>query len=255
MENRPILLVLGGTTEATALVERVTPRVGEDLDLVVSFAGRTTRPSAPAGTVRVGGFGGIDGLEAYLRATPVSLVIDALHPFAAVMPFHAAEACRRVGVPLLKLQRPPWAAAQGDQWIPVPDMSAAAKEVRAYAPRHVLLTIGRQELDPFRAIVGPTFVVRSIEQADLSGSWTAIELLDRGPFHLDIERRLLRTEAIDLLVTKNSGGEATAPKLTAARELALPVVMVQRPVMPPVTSVSTVDETVAWIDARVQTFG
>ncbi|MGN6694417.1 MAG: precorrin-6A/cobalt-precorrin-6A reductase, partial [Aquihabitans sp.] len=113
MDRRPTLLVLGGTTEATALVRRLAPHVGRELDLVTSFAGRTTRPTAPAGSVRIGGFGGADGLAAFLRSNPVDLVVDALHPFAAIMPFHAAEACERTGTDLVKLQRPPWTPNEG----------------------------------------------------------------------------------------------------------------------------------------------
>lgn len=252
MDRRPTLLVLGGTTEAVQLAQRLAPQVGPHLDLITSFAGRTARPTAPAGTVRVGGFGGVDGLAAYLRATPVDLVVDALHPFAAVMPFHAAEACARAGVDLLKLQRPPWTPVAGDRWIEVADAGAAAEAVRHAAGRRVLLTIGRQELGPFRSITGPAFLVRSIEATDLAGAWTAVELLGRGPFPLEDERKLLRTEEIDLVVTKNSGGAATAAKLTAARERATPVVVVQRPATPSVPLVETVDEALAWIGERVQ---
>ncbi|HWJ60407.1 MAG TPA: cobalt-precorrin-6A reductase [Acidimicrobiales bacterium] len=255
MDRRPTLLVLGGTTEATQLVTRLAPFVGDQLDLVVSFAGRTARPTAPAGTVRVGGFGGVDGLEAYLRSTPVDLVVDALHPFAAVMPFHAAAACERAGIEVLKLQRPPWTVTAGDRWIEVADVPAAADAVRREAPGRVLLTIGRQGLEPFRSITGPTFLVRSIEPPDLSGAWSAEPRLDRGPFDVAGERELLQREAIDLLVAKNSGGTATAAKLTAARERAVPVVVVQRPPVPSVPTVSGVDDAVAWVVGRVQAPG
>ncbi len=255
MRRLPTVLVLGGTTEATALIEALAPRIGRDLDVVVSFAGRTTRPTAPAGTVRIGGFGGVDGLAEYLSSTPVDVAVDALHPFAAVMPCNAAEACRAVGVDLLRLQRPSWSTTDGDDWAPVADMSEASAEVALRSPQRVLLTIGRQELDPFRPIVGPTFLVRSIEPPDLDGAWAAVSILDRGPFHLEGERDLLARGSVDLLVTKNSGGTATAAKLTAARELGVPVVMVERPPKPPVPTVSSVDEAIAWIDERVHTAG
>ena len=246
------MLVLGGTTEATQLVEALAPHLGEHLDLVTSFAGRTAHPTAPAGRVRLGGFGGTDGLEAYLRSARVDLVVDALHPFAAVMPFHAAEACARAGIERLKLQRPPWTPVDGDRWIEVADMGAAADAVRRSGAERVLLTIGRQELDPFRSVAGTVFVVRSIEPADLGGSWTAVERLDRGPFPIEAERALLETERIDLVVTKNSGGPATAAKLAAAREQAIPVVVVRRLPVPPGPIVTTVDGALAWIGERVQ---
>lgn len=255
MDRRPTLLVLGGTTEATQLITRLAPHVGRNLDLVVSFAGRTARPSAPAGELRIGGFGGAEGLASYLRETPIDLVVDALHPFASVMPFHAATACEAVGRPLIKLQRPPWRPVDGDRWIEVPDMTAAAAAVVDAGATRVLLTIGRQELDPFRSIAGPTFVVRSIEPADLAGAWRTVERLDRGPFDLAAERSLLDAEAIDLVVAKNSGGAATESKLVAARERGIPVVLVQRPPVPEVATVTSVDEAFGWVERRVQLAG
>ncbi|HMQ25701.1 MAG TPA: cobalt-precorrin-6A reductase [Acidimicrobiales bacterium] len=251
MDRRPKLLVLGGSAEATALIARLAPRVGRDLDLTVSFAGRTKHPTAPAGEIRVGGFGGAEGLERYLRAERVDVLIDALHPFAGAMPFHARSACTNAGVALLKLQRPPWAPTSGDLWIDVADMEEATEVVRSLAPRRVLLTIGRQELEPFRSVLGPRFLVRSIEPPDLAGPWAAIELLDRGPFSLDHERELLRTEGIDLVVTKNSGGRATSAKLAAARERQAPVVLVRRPPMPDTPTVPSVDEAVVWLDRQL----
>lgn len=245
------IVVFGGTTEATALVTALAPRVGTDIDLEVSFAGRTAAPTAPAGRVRIGGFGGTDGLVDHLRANGVRAVVDALHPFASVMPFHLADACAQLDVPLLKLQRAAWAPVAGDHWIEVGDMTDAATAVTALAPDRVLLTIGRQELDPFRPIAGPSFVVRSIEPPDLAGAWSASALLDRGPFTVEGELDLLRAEAIDVLVTKNSGGAATASKLAATRELGLPVVMVERPPMPPAERVESVDAALAWIDGQL----
>lgn len=255
VHRRPTILLLGGTTEATALADALGPRVGVDLDLIVSFAGRTARPTAPAGQVRVGGFGGVSGLVDHLRSAPVDVVVDALHPFAAVMPFHAAKACHQVGLPLLKLQRPAWIPSPQDRWTEVADMSRAAGAVRGQRAKRVLLTIGRQELDPFRGIEGPTFLVRSIEAPDLAGAWAATARLDRGPFTEDGERDLFEAERSDLLVTKNSGGAATAPKLAAARDLAITVVMVERPPRPDVPTVASVEQALAWLDAQVQAPG
>lgn len=243
----PRVLLLAGTTEATAIARLLGEQPSGTVDLIVSFAGRTAAPAAPSGTVRVGGFGGVDGLAAYLAEERIDAVVDALHPFAAVMPFHAADACTRIGIPRLKVVRPAWSPVDGDRWLPVASVPDAAALVAVRARDRVLLTIGRQEIDPFRSIAGPTFVVRTIEPVDLAGAWSAEPLLARGPFTVDDETALLQRERIDLLVTKNSGGTATAAKLDAARALDLPVVVVDRPPLPEGPTVTTPETAVAWL--------
>lgn len=260
MIPKATVLLLGGSTEASAISRMLGERASAvpgaiGVDLITSFAGRTRSPTVPFGSVRIGGFGGIDGLVDHLRGNRVIAVIDALHPFASVMAFHASEACARVGLPLLKVQRPPWTSGPDDRWIEVDDMGDVRRAIDRVDPRRVLLSIGRQELDPFRDIVGPTFLVRSIEPADLHGSWDATALLDRGPFTESGERTLLERERIDLLVTKNSGGTATAPKLAAAAALAIPVAVLRRPPVPDVRTVPTVGEALAWLDGVLQVSG
>ncbi len=243
----PRVLLLAGTTEATAIARVLGEQPPGTVDLIVSFAGRTAAPTAPSGTVRVGGFGGVDGLAAFLADQRIDAVVDALHPFAAVMPFQAAEACERAGIPRVKVVRPPWSPVDGDRWLPVASVADAAALVAVRPRDRVLLTIGRQEIDPFRTLAGPTFVVRTIEPVDLGGTWTAQPLLARGPFSVDDETALLERERIDLLVTKNSGGTATAAKLDAARALGLPVVVVDRPPVPDGPMAPTPEAAVGWL--------
>lgn len=243
------VLLLGGTSEAAALAAELA-RDGQ-VELIVSLAGRTTRPMVRAGQLRTGGFGGVDGLAGYLVHDAINLVVDATHPFAAVMPFNAAHACQRVGMPLLKLCRPAWTPCPGDRWLGVPDLDTAAATLVARGARRVFLTTGRQELDPFRGLRGITFVVRAIEPPDLRGFHAATAVVARGPFHLDDELTALRQHAIDTLVTKNSGGSATSAKLEAARELGIEVVMVDRPSMPVVALVDSVDEARLWISQQL----
>ena len=247
------ILVLGGSTEASELIHLMCANA-PDIELVLSFAGRTsTRNAAPPGVdVRVGGFGGIDGLTNHLRTGSYTAMIDATHPFAARMPFNAAAACASVGIPLLRLARDAWAAQQGDQWIPAVSMPDAAQRVKDNGARRVLLTIGRQELQPFGQC-DAEFVVRSIDPPDPAVLPDATVLLARAPFTLDGEIAVLRTHRIDLVVAKNSGGTATRPKLDAARQLAIPVVMVARPPAPPVESVATAEAAMIWLADHIGT--
>ena len=220
--------------------------------LTVSFAGRTrTRVDMP-GAVRVGGFGGIDGLVEYLRATRVDVLVDATHPFAATMPHHAAEACRVAGVAGVRVCRPPWTATDGDHWHTVDDLDAAATAIESLGARRVFLTTGRQELAPFARLGEVWFLVRAIDPPDPMPLQHATVILDRGPFAVDAERRLLLDHEIDLVVSKNSGGSATAAKLEAARELDLPLVMVDRPPPAGLPTVETTADALAWFDALVQ---
>ncbi len=246
------VLLLAGTSEASKLAEELARE--RRVHLTVSLAGRTSRPTiAPHTRLRIGGFGGVDGLREYLRHEAIDAVVDATHPFAAVMPFHVAEACEQTGVPLLKLYRPAWTSGTGDRWIRVSDLAEAAASLVSHAARRVFLTTGRQELEPFRSLRDVTFVVRSVEPPDLRGFEAATPLLMRGPFDLARERLILEQHRIDTLVTKNSGGAAAEPKLHAARELGLAVVMVERPPIPCVPTVPSVAEALSWLTERVGT--
>jgi precorrin-6A/cobalt-precorrin-6A reductase len=222
------VLILGGTTEATAIARALAGDAR--FAPVLSLAGRTRAPVPPPIPWRIGGFGGADGLAAYLRRERIAALIDATHPFAARMKTNATQGAAMAGVPRVAVLRPPWQARDGDQWTEVADMAQAFAALGPL-PRRVFLAIGRQELAAF----GPAhaYLVRSVDPPDpavLPPQATLIAA--RGPFAEDAERALLLRHRIEVLVTKNAGGDATAGKLAAARGLGLPVVMVARPAPP-----------------------
>ena len=240
----PVLL-LGGTAEAYELAERLHRTDG--LRLISSLAGRTLNPRQPAGEVRVGGFGGVDGLENYLRDQRIAAIIDATHPFAARMGWNAAAAAQRTGIPVLRLARPAWVPVPGDHWQSVEDWPQAA-ELLNHKPHRVLLTIGRQELAHFTGLDRCWFLIRAVDPSPLLSSFAQAEqILARGPFSLEDERRLLRHHRIDTIVCKNSGGTATDAKLTAARELGVNIIMHQRPARPPTECAASTDEAMSWV--------
>lgn len=245
------VLILGGTTEASELARQLSAR--PNLEVETSFAGRTTGPRAAAGRTRVGGFGGEAGLAAYLRSAGVDILIDATHPLAKRMRWNAFDAASAVGIPRLRVERPPWTAGPGDRWTAVGDLRAASEIARRYS--RVLLTTGRIELEPFTQCVHTWFLIRSIEPPVPQPLRDALVVLDRGPFTEAGERALLIEHQIDLIVTKNSGGDATVAKLAAARELGLPVAMVERPPNPRGAIVETVAEAMIWTGQRVEEFG
>jgi len=239
------LLILGGTGEAAALAARAA--LVPQLRVITSLAGRTSAPLAPKGERRRGGFGGADGLAAYLRDAAVDLVVDASHPFAAVISRHAEEACARAGKPRLVLARPPWQRQSGDCWIEVDDLAGAAAALPGLA-RRVFLSVGRQELRTFAAVRDCWFLVRLIEPPRAALPLAEAEIVTgRGPFTVEDERQLMTSRRIEALVSKNSGGDATYAKIAAARELGLPVVMVRRPPPPPGEIVEAVEAALDWI--------
>ncbi|NNN34804.1 cobalt-precorrin-6A reductase [Streptomyces sp. S3(2020)] len=243
------VLILGGTTEARRLAELLYATPG--LDLTSSLAGRVAGPRLPPGGVRVGGFGGAEGLTAWLREHAVDALVDATHPFAGSMSFHAAWAATTAQVPLLALRRPGWAPVPGDQWYQADSLEAAAELLPLYG-RRAFLTTGRTGLAAFAHLDEMWFLVRSVDAPEPPYPSRMEVLLDRGPFPLDGERELLRRHRIDVLVTKDSGGGATAPKLTAAREAGVPVVVVRRPPVPEgVAAVSGPEEAAHWIRKRL----
>jgi precorrin-6A/cobalt-precorrin-6A reductase len=242
------VLVLGGTSEARALARQLDGRPA--VRVVSSLAGRVSRPALPAGEVRVGGFGGADGLAAWAGAEGVGAVVDATHPFAQTISANAAAACARAGLPLLRLARPAWTARPGDDWRPADSLQEAAALLPGLGSR-VFLTTGRQGLSVFAPIEELWFLIRCVDPP--SGAMPARRevLLARGPYERAAERALMQRFGVDVLVTKNSGGPLTEGKLDAARDLGLPVVMVARPApVPGVASVADVGGAVGWVLAR-----
>jgi precorrin-6A/cobalt-precorrin-6A reductase len=239
-------LILGGTTEGRLLAAACAGRPA--VVTISSLAGRTNDPLIPAGELRVGGFGGVEGLVAYLRAERIDAVVDATHTFARRMTEHAVEACAVVGVPLLILRRPGWTEQPGDAWHRVPSMAAAA-ELLPRLGRRIFLTTGRQEIAAFAELGELWFLARSVEPPEPPMPRRLEVLLDRGPFTVEGERALLAAHHIDVLVSKDSGGAAA--KLAAARALAVPVVLVDRPAPPPVPTVATVGEAVDWLRTTI----
>ncbi len=221
----PRILILGGTSEASRLATILWDR---NLSVISSLAGRVIRPALPPGVVRIGGFGGIDGLTTYLEQEAIQVVIDVTHPFASRMSCNAEVACRTLNIPLISFERPPWKPHRDDHWLHVPDMRSAALLVDTNYSR-VFLSIGRQELDVFSGCRQAWFLVRSIDKPENMMPPRSKLILERGPFNLDAERQLLRDESIDVVVSKNSGATATYPKIEAARELDIPIVMIDRP--------------------------
>jgi precorrin-6A/cobalt-precorrin-6A reductase len=246
--DRPAhLLILGGTGEAGALAAAVLARFGDAVAVTTSLAGRTTQPKLPAGAVRRGGFGGAAALASYLAAERVTAVIDATHPFAAQISAQAVEASATAGVPRLRLERPPWLRHPDDRWIEVDGVAAAAAALPALG-RRAFLTIGHRGLDAFAGLPGMHFLVRLVEAPGRTLPLPSAELLlGRGPFTLPEERLILERHGIDMLVTKASGGAATAAKLEAARERGLPVVMLRRPPPPPGARVLGVAAALDWL--------
>ncbi|MET9799684.1 cobalt-precorrin-6A reductase [Streptomyces sp. NPDC006368] len=241
------LLILGGTTEARRLAEAVHGTVR----VTSSLAGRVAAPRLPPGEVRIGGFGGAEGLARWLREHRVDAVIDATHPFADTISSNAARAAAAVHVPLLVLRRPGWAPVEGDDWHPVDTLTEAADVARSLG-RRVFLTTGRMGLASFAHVTDAWFLVRSVDPPEPPHPPHMRVLLDRGPFTLDGERALLRDHAVDVLVTKDSGGAATAPKLRAAREAGIPVVLLRRPPLPAdVPAAETVEEATEWVTRLV----
>jgi precorrin-6A/cobalt-precorrin-6A reductase len=234
------LLILGGTSDAIALVKQAAQL--PHLEVITSLAGRTQNASAP-GTVRVGGFGGATGLANYLRDRSIDLLIDATHPFAAQITWNGAIAAQQAGTPHLMLVRPAWEKTEGDRWIEVASNAAAAQVLPA---QRIFLTIGRQELSTFAALTQYWFLMRMIDPPEAPIPPGEI-LLDRGPFSLENERHLLQKYDVGAIVSKNSGGDATYAKIIAAREMNLAIVMVQRPVMPVGEVVTQVEDALSWI--------
>lgn len=217
------------------------------MDAVFSYAGRTDAPVAQPLPMRVGGFGGVAGLADYLRREGITHVVDATHPFAAQMSRNAIAACTETGTPLIALERAPWQAQAGDDWRHVADMDAAVAALPD-DPARVFLAIGKQTLAPFAAKPQHHYLLRLVDPPEAPPPLpSATVVIDRGPFDAAADTALLREHGITHIVAKNAGGAGAEAKLIAARALRLPVILIDRPVLPPRRVVATVDGVMAWI--------
>ena len=237
------ILVLGGTRDALELAALLH---GQGFSVTTSLAGVTANPATPMGALRVGGFGGLDGLIAYARN--FDLIADATHPFAAKISAHGHAAAAALRIPYARLERPEWVREEGDHWTPVPTIAAAATVIPAASP--VLLTIGRKELAPFLARGDLTGIIRMIEEPACAIPASFTLLRAKPPFTLESEIALITNHGIKTLVTKNAGGAHTSAKITAARQTATPVIMIARPEKPAAQTLATAEEFAALIAAR-----
>ncbi len=240
------VLILGGTTEARRLAERLAPR--RDLDVRLSLAGRTSNPVPHPVPLRIGGFGGAEGLAEYLRDERIDRLVDATHPYAAQMSANAAHAAALARVGLLALRRPAWQLVAGDRWTEVADANLAARAL-GEAPRRVFLALGRNEIAPFAGAPQHFYLVRSVDAVEPPLAVPhATYIRARGPFAEADDRALLAAHEIDVVVSKNSGGTAAYGKIAAARALGIEVILLRRPALPEVANVETIEEVVAWLD-------
>jgi precorrin-6A/cobalt-precorrin-6A reductase len=240
------VLILGGTGEARSLASRLA---GNGYDVITSLAGDTKTFRSPEGKLRVGNFGGIEGLERFLKRENVRLVADVTHPFAARISANGFAAACAMGIDYLRLERPPWRPHEGDNWTMAADISEAARLVPRKAA--VFLTIGRKHIRYFTDRVDLAGLIRSIEAPDepVPKCWTLV--LARPPFTVESEMALIGKHGLTLLVSKNSGGEQTAAKLIAARLLSLPVIMIERPAKPEARIAASVDAMVQLITQSI----
>jgi precorrin-6A/cobalt-precorrin-6A reductase len=241
----PVLL-LGGTAEARALAAALHPRVS----IVSSLAGRVPDPALPVGSVRIGGFGGVEGLSAWLQDNGIDAVVDATHPFAATITANAVAACERQRIPYLMLARPAWDPGQS---IRVKSDAEAAKAVAKHDYSRVFLTTGRSGVAAFNRSTA-WFLIRVVTPPDPAALPARHEVVQsRGPYRYADECELMLRHRIDVLVTKNSGGELTRSKLMAAEDLGIDVVMIDRPAVPTeVPKVATAADAVDWVIRAIQ---
>ncbi|MEJ2410200.1 MAG: cobalt-precorrin-6A reductase [Novosphingobium sp.] len=244
----PDVLVLGGTTEASALARMLAER---GIAATLSYAGRTEHPREQPVSTRIGGFGGPDGLARYLQEAGITHLVDATHPFAATMSANAIAAARQTGVPYIALTRAEWQPVEGDRWTCVADIASAVAAL-SVPPRRILLALGRMHVAAFAAQPQHDYLLRFVDRPAQPPPLPRHSLVvDRGPFTVEGDRALLQRHGIDLVVSKNAGGKGAEAKVIAARELGLPVLMIDRPFIAERREVHRPDEVLAWLGHAV----
>ncbi len=238
------ILILGGTSESRELATALDAR--SDVAVTLSLAGRTAHPRPQGVPTRIGGFGGAEGLARFIAAENVGILIDATHPYADRISANAHWAARETGVPFLALRRAPWQALPGDRWTSVETIEEAASALGS-DPVRVFLALGRKDIMPFAHAPQHTYLVRSVDPIDPPLPVPdATYVTARGPFNEAQDRVMLERHNIEIIVSKNSGGDASYGKIAAARALQIPVVMIGRPALPEAPSANTVEQALAW---------
>ncbi|RUR40971.1 cobalt-precorrin-6A reductase [Vreelandella populi] len=239
------VLILGGTSEASVLASAISER---EIPAIFSYAGRVKAPKAQPLPTRVGGFGGVAGLVAFIKQNQITHIVDATHPFASQMSRNVLNAAMQTGVPAIALTRPAWAPSAHDNWQSVASIEEAVRALECL-PQRVLLAIGRMHLAAFAAQPQHHYVLRLVDEPTASPPLPSFTTtVDRGPFTLEGDLALLKTQRIERIVCKNAGGNGASSKLEAARTLGLPVVMIERPALPARHEVHSVDEVLAWLE-------
>ncbi|MFN3208636.1 MAG: cobalt-precorrin-6A reductase [Roseovarius sp.] len=239
----PTVLLLGGTTEAMQMGQALA---AQGVRATISLAGRVKTPAEQPLPVRIGGFGGVDGLVDHLKAQGVTHVIDATHPFAAQMSANAVAACDALDLPLLALTRAPWQAGAEDRWTHVSDIEGAVAALAGPA-RRVFLALGRMNLPAFAAQPQHDYLLRLVDAPDRVPLPKAQVVVDRGPFEVEGDLELMRAHGTEMVVSKNAGGTGAQAKIIAARQLGLPVVMIDRPAIPARAEAHSVEEVLCWL--------
>ncbi len=246
LKGRGNLLVLGGTGDAVKFVEKFS-QLCPEINIETSLAGRTKQPQNLVGSVRIGGFGGVDGLANYLIEKKIDYLIDITHPCAGQISRNAFLACQITKTPLLFFDRPAWEKHPNDRWIEIENLDQVPQAIPSWSKR-IFVTTGRQNLAPFMGLTHLWFLIRSVDPPDQVIPHSKV-ILDRGPFTLQEELDLLTQYQIDTIVTKNSGGTATYAKILAARALNIPVIMVQRPDPPPGKRVTNLEDALKEVES------
>ncbi|CAI3923918.1 Precorrin-6x reductase (CobK) (PDB:4X7G) [Commensalibacter communis] len=241
------ILILGGTTEASALIQSCVDHV--NYDLILSLAGVTKNPVLPPQvTARIGGFGGIVKMAEWMQGNNIHAVVDATHPFAQQITSNAYQAAHIVSIPYLRLERPAWQKEPGDIWHEVKTVEDAVLKL-GKDPLRVFVTIGRKELLPFKnGVVPHHYWIRSVDRPDECYLPRHAQLIQaKGPFDEADEIAFLKQHQIDCIVSKNSGGQTVYAKISAARKLKIPVLLIQRPIMESMPRVDTWQQAQQWI--------
>ena len=219
------ILLLGGVTEALAMARRLGPQH------IYSLAGVGRVPADLPCEVRVGGYGGAEGLAQYIRQQRIDLLLDATHPYAAQISHNAVSAAALAGIPCWALRRPAWQPQAGDNWREVANWAELVEALKPF--QRPLFTLGREPLEHLHEIPeGQFWTLRALDT--YPGNARCEVIGARGPFVIEDERTLFAQRRIDVLISKNSGSSATEPKLEVARERGTPVLILKRPQLPEV---------------------
>ena len=241
------ILIIGGTQEGNKLANYFKEH---NLEYIISYAGVVEEVYKKKFKKRVGGFGGKIGIFNFIKQNKITHVIDASHPFSQKISLNTYNVCKSYNIPIITYTRKPWFERKNDNWIKVGDFNESADYLKGEA-KNVFLAIGKKNLQVFKKYPQHCYLLRVINNQDINNLFPNQKCIAyNSKLNVEEEIKILKKYKIEVIVSKNSGGNLAYNKIIAARKLKIPVVIISRPKSLRSKKIYTLESLLEWLNSE-----